>query len=105
MRIDGEKRCPTEWPNSDTCTQITFAIPVILSEDSKYYSTYQLNRTYLEKIWSISDSISHPNYKRYIKEEERTLMLLWIGIFGGTVLLWGAVYLASGYGWTGYILR
>ncbi|XP_063932739.1 uncharacterized protein LOC135144630 isoform X1 [Zophobas morio] len=48
-------QCPYNWPESTTCTQITFKVPIFY--DSSNWDGYQLNTEHLEKIWYQKDQL------------------------------------------------
>ncbi|KRT83030.1 hypothetical protein AMK59_3681, partial [Oryctes borbonicus] len=99
--------CPIYWTDSQNCAKINLTLPVILAEDSPLYGTYQLNYTYLLDMWlNASQHITDPRFGIYNKvPNNRRILTIWMTIICSTILLFGILYLVSGYECTGYILK
>ncbi|GJQ65955.1 hypothetical protein Trydic_g4053 [Trypoxylus dichotomus] len=106
VQIEQVMRCPLYWPNSENCVQINFSLPIFLVENSSLYGTYQINSTNLIKMWENAPIFfANSKYSIYEIRNSRHVLLIWMTVICSTILLFGIVYLVSGYECSGYVLK
>lgn len=78
IKIQYAKQCSVQWPNSEHCTEIMYAVPIAINS-----TKYELSAKSLGKMWTelgrkhLED---HTTWNEYQKPNNNYNMLLWLGL-------------------------